>query len=93
MGRWVLGTLVWCRCRAQQQKATPSTLKAGDQDAPAADVLPFPALPSPAPVCLPRLQHDADSSAKTMVGTAAYLAPEVIRWQDVYDAKVCWVLT
>lgn len=33
-------------------------------------------------------KHDADSSAKTMVGTAAYLAPEVVRWQDAYDAKV-----
>lgn len=35
-----------------------------------------------------RLQHDADSAAQTMVGTAAYLAPEVVRWSEHYDAKV-----
>ncbi|PRW20807.1 sulfur stress regulator [Chlorella sorokiniana] len=32
-------------------------------------------------------KHDADSAAQTMVGTAAYLAPEVVRWSEHYDAK------
>ncbi len=37
---------------------------------------------------VPAVQHEMNSSAKSGVGTAVYMAPEVILGESKYDAKV-----